>query len=313
MKPFASRLTRLAAGAALGLGLVAGLAPEIAFAQDAVEPAAAAATTNAAPALWVLRDADSTIYLFGTVHLMRPDVSWTTPQIAEAFDSSDELWLELENPGDQAGAAPLIMQLGISPQTPLSSLLTTEEFSQLDAAARSVGLSGAAMDPMRPWLAALTLSVAPLQAAGYDPNAGIDMVLRARALEAGRPIQGLETMEQQLRFFAGMPEEAQLEFLRESLGSFDQAVALVDQLADRWSAGDPDGLYASGAAEMKAVYPDLYDLILTTRNADWANQIEQEMAGSGTVFVAVGALHLAGPDSVQAQLAARGITVERIQ
>lgn len=306
----ASRLARLAAGAALGLGLIAGFAPEAAFAQEAAAPAVA--TTQATPALWVLRDADSTIYLFGTVHLMRPGVEWMTPQVSEAFNGSEELWLELENPGDQAGAAPLVMQLGISPQTPLSSLLTAEEFAELDRAASTIGLSGAAMDPMRPWLAALTLSVAPLQAAGYDPTHGIDMVLRGQAIEAGRPVRGLETMEQQFRFFAGMPEESQLAFLRDSLGSFDEAVTIIDQLAAHWASGNPDGLYEVGGAEMKATYPDLYDVILTNRNTDWANQIQTEMEGSGTIFIAVGALHLAGPDSVQAILDARGVTAERL-
>lgn len=307
-----SRLTRLAAGAALGLGLLAGFAPEAAFAQ-AVEAPAAQATTAASPALWVLRDADSTIYLFGTVHLMRPGVEWMTPTVTEAFNGSEELWLEIENPADQAGAAPLVMQLGVSPQTPLSSLLTAEEFAELDRAARTIGLSGAAMDPMRPWLAALTLSVAPLQAAGFDPNAGIDMVLRGHALEAGRPIRGLETMEQQFRFFAGLPEDLQVSFLRDSLSGFDEAVALVDQMAAHWAAGDPESLYTVGGAEMKTTYPALYDVILTTRNTDWANQIQTEMEGSGTVFIAVGALHLAGPDSVQAILDARGVTAERLQ
>jgi uncharacterized protein YbaP (TraB family) len=308
----ASRLTRLAAGAALGLGLVASFAPEAAFAQ-AVEAPAAQAVTNATPALWVLRDADSTIYLFGTVHLMRPGVEWMTPQVTEAFNGSEELWLEIENPADQAAAAPLVMQLGISPQTPLSSLLTAEEFAELDRIARSLGMTGAMIDPYRPWLAALTLSVAPLQAAGYDPNAGIDMVLRGRAIEAGRPVRGLETMEQQFRFFAGMPEEDQLAFLRDALGSFDEAVTIVDQMAAHWSSGDPDALYAVGGAEMKTTYPALYDVILTNRNTDWANQIQTEMEGSGTVFIAVGALHLAGPDSVQAILDARGVTAERLQ
>jgi uncharacterized protein YbaP (TraB family) len=311
LKSGASRLARLAAGAALGLGLVAGFAPQAAFAQDAAAPATT--TTQAAPALWVLRDADSTIYLFGTVHLMRPGVEWMTPQVSEAFNGSEELWLELENPGDQAGAAPLVMQLGISPQTPLSSLLTAEEFAELDRAARTIGLSGAAMDPMRPWLAALTLSVAPLQAAGFDPTHGIDMVLRAQAVEAGRPIRGLETMEQQFRFFAGMPEQDQVSFLRDSLGGFDEAVALVDQMAGHWASGDPDALYAIGGAEMKTTYPNLYDVILTNRNTDWANQIQTEMEGSGTVFIAVGALHLAGPDSVQAILESRGVTAQRLQ
>lgn len=308
LKAGAARLARLGAGAALGLGLVVSLAPDAALAQ--AQPAEEPAVGD--PALWVIRDADSTIYLFGTVHLMRPGLDWMSPEVEAAFNASEELWLELENPTDTAAAQPLIMQYGVSPQTPLSSLLTPDEFAQLDRAARSFGGTAEALDPLRPWLAALTLTVAPLQAAGYDPNAGIDMMLRARALETGHTIRGLETMEQQMRFFADMREADQVDFLRETLSGFDEAVTMIDQMAALWLAGDPDGLYALGGAEMKADYPELNDLLLTTRNADWVRQIQEELAGSGTVFIAVGALHLAGPDSVQALLAAQGVTAERV-
>lgn len=307
LKSSGARLLRLGAGAALGLGLVVGFAPTEALARVVVTQEAVAAD----PAIWVVRDADSTIYLFGTVHLMRPGLDWMTPKVRSAFEAADELWLELDDPSDQAAAMPLIQQYGLAPQTPLSSLLTAEEFATLDEAARSIGLSGAAMEPMRPWLAGLTLSVAPLTRAGFDPAAGIDMMLRNQAVERGLPIRGLETMEQQIRFFATMDDATQLSFLRQTLETYDDAAELLDQLAGRWTVGDSDGLYALGGAELKAQYPDFHDVLLTHRNADWARQIQTELAGSGVTFIAVGALHLAGPDSVQAQLEELGIAVER--
>lgn len=307
LKSSGARVLRLGAGAALGLGLVVGFAPTEALARVVVTQESAAPD----PAIWVVRDADSTIYLFGTVHLMRPGLDWMTPKVRGAFESADELWLELDDPSDQAAAIPLVQQYGLAPQTPLSSLLSAEEFATLDEAARSIGLSGAAMDPMRPWLAGLTLSVAPLTRAGFDPAAGIDMMLRSQAVERGLPIRGLETMEQQIRFFATMDDSTQLSFLRQTLETYDAAAELLDQLAGRWAVGDPDGLYALGGAELKAQYPAFHDVLLTNRNADWARQIQTELAGSGVTFIAVGALHLAGPDSVQAQLEDLGIAVER--
>lgn len=292
--------------AAAGVGLAAGLL---------LAPAAARAQTEAAdaprPALWVVRDHDSTIWLFGTVHVLRPDAVWMDARIAAAFDGADELVLELTDPGDQATAMPLIQQYGLDPANPLSSKLSEADLARLDAAARAIGLSAAVLDPMRPWLASLTLSMAPLQAAGYDPNAGVDMVLRAHALEAGKPVRGLETMEQQIRFFAEMDEDRQIAFLQETLDTYAEAAETLGALAAAWAAGDPDTLFAEGAARMRAEHPELYEVLLTRRNADWADQIEALLAGSGTHFVAVGALHLAGPDSVQAQLEARGVRVER--
>lgn len=306
LKAGATQVTRVAAGVALGVGLLMSAAPGVAMAQSSE-------TVEARPALWVVRDADSTLYLFGTVHLMRPEHNWMTPAVTEAFNASETLWLEIEDPTDQAAAAPLVMQHGLSPQTPLSSRLTPEEFAQLDAAAQTMGLSGAALDPMRPWLASISLSVAPLIEAGFDPEAGVDVMLRQHALEAGKPIRGLETVGQQLMFFANLPPEDELDFLRSTLDAFGESATVIDQLANAWMAGDADQLYALGGDELKTDYPNIYDVLLTRRNADWVNQIREELAGSGTVFIAVGALHLAGPDSVQAQLAEAGVQADRIQ
>lgn len=129
-----ARITRFSLGAALGLGLLWSAVPDMAAAQDHTQHTdhAAAQVEVSRPALWVVRDADSTIYMFGTIHLMRPGHDWMGPQITEAFNAAQTLWLEIEDPTDQAAAAPLIMQHGLSPAQPLSSRLTPEEFAELD-------------------------------------------------------------------------------------------------------------------------------------------------------------------------------------
>ncbi|HYC67347.1 TraB/GumN family protein [Brevundimonas sp.] len=306
---------RSALGAALGLGMAAALVfqPAPAFA-GAPTPAVAPvqASGGGGPALWVVRDEDSTLYLFGTVHVLRPNTLWRWARIETAFDSADRLVLEISNPDDQAAIVPLIQQHGLSPDRPLSSLLNTEERARLDAAAQTMGASGAALDPMRPWLAALTLSVSPLVKAGYDPQSGVELVLKARAEAAGKPVTGFETIDEQVRILAGFPEADQLAFLRSTLEDFETATTDLDQLVAAWSSGDVRAIDRVGVQPMRRADRALYEALLVKRNTNWADQIQTMLDGSGTVFIAVGAAHLAGSDSVEAILGRRGVTVERI-
>lgn len=310
------RLTSTAIGAALGLALTASLVatPMEAIAQTEVTPAAPAATPQAqgqGPALWVIKDADSTLYLFGTVHVLKPDTAWGSAKVDAALDSASDVWFEISNPDDQAAIIPLIQQYGVSPATPLSSLLTAEELADLDTAAKAIGASGAQLDAFRPWFAGLTLSMAPLVKAGYDPASGVEMVLKPRAVAAGKTIHGLETLDKQVRILATLPEDIQLEFLRATLSEFDEAATQLDQMVSAWATGDVEALNRVAVVEMKTEAPHIYDALLVQRNTDWADQIQTILAGSGTGFIAVGAAHLTGEDSVQAILAKRGVVAER--
>ena len=310
LKTSASQLARTTVGAGLGLAFAAALfagLPSPVLAQDAL--AAAPRAEGTGPALWVVRDADSTLYLFGTVHMLRPTTAWGSDRVDAAFASASQLILEVTNPDDQAAAMPLIQQYGISPQTPLSSLLTAEELADLDAAARTMGLSAAQLDPMRPWLAALTLSVAPLAKAGYDPQSGVDLILRATAAAEGKPISGFETLDEQIGILAGFPEEGQLAFLRSTLEEFEDATVELDRLVEAWAAGDVDAITEIGVEPMRESSELVYQSLLVKRNTNWADQIETLLEGSGTVFIAVGAAHLAGDDSVQSILKSRGVEV----
>ena len=315
LKTTVSALARLSAGVVLGAGLaVAVVAPVHAQATAAAEAAPAIRAVPRAegqgPAMWVVRDADSTLYLFGTVHLLRPTTAWGTDRVDAAFASADKLILEISNPDDQAAVIPLIQQHGLSPATPLSSLLTAEELAKLDAAGQTIGLSAAQLDPFRPWFAALTLSVAPLAKAGYDPQSGVELILKARAEAAGKPVTGFETIDQQIRILAGFPEADQLAFLRTTLEEFESATTDLDKLVEAWAAGDVDAIEELGVEPMREGSEALYQALLVRRNTSWADQIQSELEGSGTVFIAVGAAHLAGDDSVQDILERRGVEVD---
>ena len=308
-----------AQGTALGVGLLGALLgglPTDALAQTApvavlAAPAATPMAEGAGPALWVVKDADSIIYLFGTVHVLRPTTAWGSARVDAAFDSASEVWFEISNPDDQAAIMPLIQEHGMSPATPLSSLLTPAEVADLDAAARTIGASAAQLDPLRPWLAALSLSVAPLVKAGYDPASGVELVLKARATAAGKPTHGLESIDKQVRILATLPDDVQLAFLRSTLEDFDNAVVQLDEMVGAWASGDVTALDRVVVEDMKTGSPAVYEALLVRRNTDWADQIQTLLAGSGTTFIAVGAAHLAGDDSVQELLETRGVEVAR--
>jgi uncharacterized protein YbaP (TraB family) len=318
LKTCAARVGRLAMGAALGLALVAALlgAPARALAQD-VTPAAAAPppravlpATGAGPALWVVRDADSTLYLFGTVHVLRPTTAWGSAKVDAAFAAASDIYFEISNPDDQAAIIPLMQRYGLG-TTPLSHQLTAGQLTLLDLAAREVGATAVQFDPMKPWLAGLSLSMAPLAKAGYDPASGVELTLKARALAAGKPVHGFETVDEQVRMLATLPEADQLQFLISTLTSVDRATTDLDTMVDAWAAGDVATIERVGVDELKTEAPAIYEALLARRNAGFADDIQGLLAGSGTAFIAVGAAHLAGPDSVQSLLEARGITVRQ--
>lgn len=272
---------------------------------------AAAAPAAAEPALWVLNDEDSTIYLFGTVHVLRPGAQWRSAKIDRALGESSELVLEVVGMDDPQALAPLLKAYGVDPGASLSAKLDDDDRRKLAAAAQTVGLPPAALEPMRPWLAALTLTMAPIVKAGYDPQSGVELVLTAEAKKAGRQITALETAEQQIRFFADMPEETQKAFLSATLDDVEDGAAQLDRMVEAWRSGDLAALEAAFVEETRRDYPSLYQVAVIQRNRAWADQLKAKLAGSGVSFVAVGAGHLVGPDSLQAELAKRGLKVER--
>jgi uncharacterized protein YbaP (TraB family) len=165
---------------------------------------------------------------------------------------------------------------------------------------------------MRPWLAALTLTTAPLLKAGLDPEHGVDKQLQARMAAAGKPVLGLETAEQQMRFLADMPPSVQMDFLRSAMRDVDRGTAVLTELIDAWKNGDVAAIARLEDEDMRQTAPELYQRLLVKRNQAWATKIAALMQQPGTLFIAVGAAHLAGPDSVQAQLNKQGIETPRL-
>lgn len=272
--------------------------------------AAPVATVDADPALWVVKDSDTTIYLFGTVHVLKPGLSWFDEAVKTAFDQSDELVLELIQP-EPAEAQKLIGALVIDPDgPPLSQKLSETDRPLLAKALADNSLPAAQFEVIKPWYAALVLSLAPLPKLGYDPSSGAESVLTAAAKSAGKSISALETFRGQLDVFDTLPEATQVTYLHETLRDAGKIGETLDKMVAQWAKGDPEALALTMNEGLDA--PELRAALLTKRNINWANWIDDRLKKPGTVFIAVGAGHLAGKDSVQVQLGTRKLVATRI-
>jgi uncharacterized protein YbaP (TraB family) len=272
----------------------------------------AASPAAAEPALWKVRGPHATIYLFGTIHTLHADTAWHSQKLDAAFRSSGTLYEELPNIDDQSIYPPLIAKYGLDPTHSLSGKLGPAGQARLAAVAAVLGAPVAQLQPLRPWFAAVQLSTLKLVRAGYDPNAGVDLKLKALAAAQGKAVAGFETAEQGFRTLADLPEPLELQFLLSTLDEADQGSASLDRIVAAWSAGDVARLQVLIGGSLALKYPELYRRIFTDRNRAFATRIEALLKGEGVYFVAIGAGHLAGPDSVQADLARDGIIVSRM-
>ncbi|WP_348262055.1 TraB/GumN family protein [Telmatobacter sp. DSM 110680] len=274
---------------------------------------APALSAHAEPAIWVVKGPHATVYLFGTVHALQKGQSWHSAKIDAAIKESGTLYLEIPNVDDAAAMQPLIMQLGLDQAHPLSTKLTPDQLAKLTKVAASAGLPGgeSMLEPFKPWLAALTLSLMPLMKAGYDPSSGVELELKPQFVSANKPVKGFETAEQQLHYFDDMSDKAQVDYLVSELDDFDTGVEKFNKLIAAWYAGDVDALDQFNNAEFRDKHPDLFQTLVVKRNEAFTTQIETLLKGDGITFVAIGAGHLVGKEGVPAMLEKQGFKVTR--
>lgn len=264
------------------------------------------------PALWKVIDADTTIYLFGTIHLLPQDLAWQSPRIVKALRASNELYLEtvLDDPARTGATMQTLGMTGGLP--PLLDRVPADKRAALLKTVQKSGVPLAALDKFETWAAALTLASAGLRDLPVSTEYGAEAVLMKRFRGERKPVGGLETPEQQLGFFDSLPEAAQRKFLVSIAEDDASAKAQFDAMIAAWGTGDVAKIALTFDDELKLT-PELTDTLLKKRNANWAAWIKARMAKPGTIFVAVGAGHLAGADSVDDMLRRGGLRVKRLQ
>jgi len=274
----------------------------------------AAGAAGAAPALWVVKSDHAQIYLFGTLHALSPAAAnWRTPLYDQVYAKAQTVWFET----DVEGADPLVIsnlmsRLGVDPDRPLSQKLKAPE---VDALKREADLKR--IDHLRPWAAALMLSMQPVQAGGAQIQSGADITVTRSARAAAKPVKFFESLEDQAHLFADLPEPAEVQYLSDVIKERAQPrrrLTRPEPLEQAWLDGDLARLGPALVGEMKTNNPALYQALLKGRNERWAEQLARELAlGPKVELVNVGALHMVGDDGLPALLKARGYTVERLQ
>ncbi|MEQ9316251.1 MAG: TraB/GumN family protein [Henriciella sp.] len=279
------------------------------------EALAQARQTNGSgsPAMWTLSDEDTTIHMFGTVHILRPDLEWRTPEFEAALDEADTLVLELDMQSEEGMRAMArdFQQKGLyGDGRRLTTEIDADILQTMQTALEPLQLPPTVFDPMEPWMAAVTLSVLQLQNEGFDPESGVEKILIAEANADGKSFGYLETAEVQADIFDTMPEDVQEEFLYETALTLPETGRMLDQLVEEWADGDVEGLGVLVANPETSGGDGVYEAVFLNRNSKWVPQIEAMLDEPGTVFIAVGAGHLAGPDSVITMLRDKGYEVE---
>jgi uncharacterized protein YbaP (TraB family) len=267
---------------------------------------------DADPALWVMRDADTTVYLFGTVHFLPKDLAWFDEAVADAFAASDELRMELLPVDDPASLGPLILKLAVDPKgRTMAQRMSPEDHAAYVKAMKDLGLPAAQLEPLEPWFIGVQAVSLMYVKAGYDPKSGAEEVLTQAARKAGKTITAFETPEQQFAMLDSTPEAEQLIGVRDLANGQEEALKMFSTLLGHWARGEAEETGRLMNEEMKET-PVTARILLTDRNARWAADLKARMDRPGVVFVAVGAGHLTGKDSVQDLLARDGLKVERI-
>ncbi len=290
-------------GAALGMSMLA-----------IGTPAAAKSGPAARPALWQVSDADTTVYLFGTIHLLPKNYRWRTAKFDQAVAGSQQLMVEtIVDEGNPHQMMAALSSLAFSPNLPpITARVPPEKRPALEAAIRKSGMPLASLDRMETWAAAFMLLGNQFRAMGLKTGDGVESVLRTTFAGQGKTIGELETNREQLSFFDVLPEQAQRVLLEGAIEEPKNMSQEFDRMLSSWARGDIEQI-ARSFNENLAASPELREVLLKRRNENWSRWVQRRMAAPGSVMIAVGAGHLAGSDSLVDLLRRGGYTVRRLQ
>jgi uncharacterized protein YbaP (TraB family) len=286
-----------------------------AIAATACGTAPAAEPRAASPALWKVADADTTIYLFGTIHLLPSGTKWRSAAFDKAVEGSDSLVIETvideTNPAATVGE---LFKLAVSVKNlpPLAERVKPGKRAALASAIAKSGIPAAAFDKLETWAAAFLLLGVQFKDLGLDSGSGVETTLKKQFTDDGKTVGELETNAEQLGVFDTLSEPAQREFLNSVLEDPATMKVQFGGMLDSWSRGDVAGIARSFKPDLGEA-PELMDSLLARRNVNWARWVKGRLDQPGTVMVAVGAGHLAGDQSVLSLLKKQGVTVTRVQ
>jgi len=265
------------------------------------------------PALWKISGAETSIYIFGSVHALKPGTVWLSEDLHRKISSATAVYMEVSAEEQQPEVlVRLIRRYGLLPQgDSLEKHLPDSVYAKLAAALGQLGMPEAAYDRLKPWTADMVYTAGKFDQAGYSRTAGVEATIIGLAKAGHVPVEGLETAEFQIALLSSLTEPEVVEMLKDDLADKDQIPSVMSRLTQSWSSGDVNDL-AAHFVEDGGGDPELRRKLITDRNASWVGKIRAIMAKPGSYVIVVGAGHLVGSESLIALLQKAGVTVERV-
>jgi uncharacterized protein len=263
---------------------------------------------NGLHSLWELHGKHNTVYLLGSIHVLRPSDYPLSPVVLEAYANSKSILMEVNlEEIDTAGVQAEMLAAAVLPSgKTLPDTLGSERYERASALAHGVGVELALFDQFAPWFAAEAISQVQLEQLGFKPESGVEMYFMDKARGDGKSIAGLETVHDQISLFINMPPDTQADYLLSSLKQAQDLPKDVDSMVRAWQRGDTRWF----ADQLQSEFgrdPRVYDSLLGARNRKWLPKIEALLSDDKNYLVIVGTGHLVGPGSVIELLKKDGI------
>ena len=263
--------------------------------------------------LWQVKGKSNSIYLLGSIHLLREQDHPLPGVIDQAYEDAEVLVMELDMDDlDPAYTQMAFSRAGVMTDgTTLRDLMGDDAYAQAEEAAAVVDVPLDMLAQSEPWLAAMTAEIMLLYRIGFNPMLGVEMTMTSRAARDGKPIEGLETIDEQLSFLDGLPIDAQSDMLIQVLIEGVELSESIDAIIDAWHEGDTallEGTLLSSMEEQE----ELSEVLIFARNRRWADTIAGWIDDDRDYLVIVGALHLVGESGVPALLENRGLGIQQL-
>lgn len=279
----------------------------------ALAGSATAGTQEHPVTLWHIAGETNSVYLLGSIHLLREQDHPLPGIIDKAYDDADVIVMEIDmDDVDPAYTQAAFNRAGVLRDgTTLQDLMGEAAFATASEAAVAIDIPLEMLAKSEPWLAAITVELMLLYRIGFDPALGVEMTMTQRAAADGKPIEGLETIDEQLAFLDGLPIDAQREMLLQVLAEGAAMSESIGDLIEAWHHGDTAAL-EDALLDSAAGLDELNEVLVNSRNRRWAETISTWLGDERDYLIIVGALHLVGDQGVPALLDKRGFGIHQL-
>jgi uncharacterized protein len=290
------------------------IVPALVGGSPALAQQTAAPLPDAEPAMWMVKDADTTIYLFGTFHALDGKRDWFNDEVKQAFDASQDVVLEIITPDNPADMLPSLKKFAFTAEgsPTLTSKLSPQGRTRLASMLAKNKMPATALDRYKPFFASVTLATIQFAQMGMGATQGAEAVIRQAVTAQHKKLGAVETVDQQFALLDALPQAEQVKLLESTLKDDGSMGKEISHMLAAWYRGDAKAV-AAAIQDSDKDSPALHRIMFTERNAQWAQWVNRRLASPGTVFMAVGAGHLAGDGSLVGLLKREGHRVTRIQ